>query len=351
MVPFAGWEMPVRYASIIEEYESVRKHSGIFDVSHMGELAVRGPGAKKFLDGLTCNRVSDLENGQIHYNAVLNQAGGLVDDITIYKISDDDYFVVSNASNYEKVYEYFIRLTPGDSEIVNESDLWNQIALQGPLAEKIFSEYTGIDFSDLNYYRFQDYEFLNEKIRVSRTGYTGEDGFEIYSSPGAGLKIWDGLLSAGKSSGILPCGLASRDILRLESMYALYGHELNEERTPVESGIGWIVKEKEIPYPQYEKIIEQKKKGPDYKVCPFILKENGIPRENYDIYSENGDPIGKVLSGAHSPTLKKGIGTAYLPSDYFRAGTTVFIEIRNKKISAEVTKGAFVKGTAGKKTK
>ena len=343
--------MPVRYSSIIEEYDAVRSRAGVFDVSHMGEISVEGPGAKDFLEKITCNRVSDLEDGQVQYNAVLNREGGLVDDITIYKISTGDYFVVANASNVNAVYDYFLENKDRDVSIRNDSERWNQLAVQGPLAEIIINKFSGIDLSGIGYYRFKDISFLGEKIRFSRTGYTGEDGFEIYSSPNAGIEIWDGIIGAGKPSGLLPCGLASRDTLRLESMYPLYGHELNEKWTPVESGIGWIVKEKEIKFPSYEKIINQKKTGPEKKVCPFLLEVNGIPREGCRVLSKEEHPIGRVLSGAHSPVLKKGIGTAMVPSAYFTPGTDIYIDIRNKLIPAKITKGPFVKGTAGKKVK
>lgn len=351
MVPFAGWEMPVRYLSIIEEYEAVRRAAGIFDVSHMGELTVAGDGAKDFLEKITCNRVSDLEIGQVRSNAVLNQRGGLVDDITIYKISSNEYFVVANASNAGAVFEYFNENNSGGVLIRNDSSKWNQIALQGPGAQDMLQRYTGIDFSDTGYYRFKDFNFKGEKIRVSRTGYTGEDGFEIYSSPSLGVAVWDSLLAENKSNGLLPCGLASRDILRLESLYPLYGHELNDVWTPVESGIGWIVKEKDIKFPAYDVIIKQKKNGSEKRVAPFLLEENGIPREGYSVFSGEGVEIGKVLSGAYSPTLKKGIGTAMLPSAFIGPGHAIYIEIRSKKIPAAVVKGAFVRGTAGKKAK
>jgi aminomethyltransferase len=351
MVPFAGWEMPVRYSSIIEEYEAVRKTAGVFDVSHMGELIVEGDAAKDFLEKITCNRVSDVEIGQVQYNAVLNERGGIVDDITIYKEKSNKYFIVVNASNVDKVLKYLQSNIEHNVVVRNDSDKWNQIAIQGPEAEEILNLYMRIDTSGIGYYKFKDFDFKNEIIRLSRTGYTGEDGFEIYSSPSLGIEIWDGLLDNGKPYGLLPCGLASRDILRLESLYALYGHELNDEWTPVESGIGWIVKEKEIKYPAYHNIINQKKNGPDKKVCAFILEENGIPRENYPVFSKDGIEIGKVLSGAYSPILKKGIGTAMLPSNYFNPGTDIHIEIRSKKIPAKIVKGAFVKGSARKKIK
>jgi len=348
IVPFAGWEMPVQYTSIIEEHLAVRKSAGIFDVSHMGEISVKGENASNFLDSMTLNSVSDLVDGQVQYNAVPNNDGGLIDDITLYKVQSDDFFVVANASNYEKVYEHLRKHAPAEITVTNESDSYHQIALQGPVAESILSSCLKLNFSNIQYYHFDDIYYNNKLLRISRTGYTGEDGFEIYSDIEMGIRLWNDLLTCGKDKGLIPCGLGSRDSLRLEARYPLYGHELNETLTPVESGIGWIVKEKQIKYPGYDRIIDHKKNGVKNKIYGFLLKESGVPRDGYDVVDDSGKVIGKVLSGGFSPILKCGMGTTLLPSN-FKKGDPIYIQIRDKKIKSEITAGAFVNGTARKK--
>lgn len=345
MVPFAGWEMPVQYSSIIEEHMAVRNGAGIFDVSHMGEILVKGKGSVSFLESITCNRINEIANGQVQYNAVLNEAGGIVDDVTVYRVNAEEYFIVSNASNYEAVEKHLRKYAPQDVEIENQSAAWHQIAFQGPHADDMMSDYLGKSLHSIHYYRFEDLSFQNKTIRLSRTGYTGEDGFEIYSDVETGLRIWKELLEKYSSKGLLPCGLGARDSLRLEARYPLYGHELNETLTPVESGIGWIVKEKDKPFFGYEKIISQKLRGSEFKVAGFILEEAGVPREGYDVISAGGK-LGKVLSGGHSPLLKKGIGTALLPAG---CPEEISIDIRSRPHAARLHKGPFYKGSAGKK--
>lgn len=344
MVPFAGWEMPVQYTSILQEHAAVRKNAGLFDVSHMGEISVTGENAAQFLDSVSCNDVSAIADGQVQYNAVLNEQCGIVDDITIYRVNSREFFVVSNASNYERVTQHLQSFNPAGVEIQNIASTIHQIAVQGPLAEKYLSDYLGTSLDSIGYYRFKDLKQKGENLRISRTGYTGEDGFEVYSSIDAGIAIWNDLLAKYGSAGVIPCGLGARDLLRLEARYALYGHELNETWTPVESGIGWIVKPKAIRFPSYQKVLEQKQNGPANCVLGFLMKEAGVPREGYAVVDAAGKELGKVLSGGHSPALAAGIGTAFLPP-----GTEeIFIQIRDKKIPASVHKKAFVQGTAGK---
>lgn len=346
MVPFAGWEMPVQYSSIIEEHKAVRENAGIFDVSHMGEIIVSGEGALRFLDMVTCNRVASIEDGQVQYNAVVNEDGGLVDDITIYRLSSTEFFVCSNASNYEAVEAHFRKYKPNDVTVINESEDWHQIALQGPNAESLLKKVTGVDPSEIYYFRFKDYESDDHLLRISRTGYTGEDGFEIYSDVAAGVKLWEELLA---TNAVVPVGLGARDTLRLEAMYPLYGHELNATLTPVESGIGWIVKDKDEPYLGYERIMEHKKNGPPGRVVPLVLEEAGVPRDDYPVLDAGGaKELGRILSGTHSPSLGKGIGTAYLPAEAANEGTELLVEIRKRRPRARVVKGPFVQGTAGR---
>ncbi len=348
MVPFAGWEMPVQYSSIIEEHLSVRNHVGIFDVSHMGEILVKGKDAIKFLDKLTPNSIEDLNIFQVRYNAILNHNGGVKDDITIFRESNDSFFIIINASNVDKIFEYLkIENNYKNLEIYNISDEYSMLAVQGPEAEEktieIFKNYSTI-LKELKYYHFVDIEYEGQKLRISRTGYTGEDGFEILSNPNMGIKLWNSFIN----NGVKPCGLGARDSLRLEALYPLYGHELNEERTPVESGIGWIVKDKDVHYYGKERLLNQKKNNPQNIIVPFTLIEKSIPREHYKVYDDNIE-IGSVQSGLFSPSLKIGIGTAFLPFEYKKNEKEIYIEIRDKKIKAKTHIGAFIKGTAGKK--
>lgn len=350
MVPFAGWDMPVQYSSIIQEHQAVRAKAGLFDVSHMGEIIVKGPKSLDFLEFLTCNAVSSMQDGQVQYNVVLNEQGGLVDDITIYRLARDEYFVVSNASNYEAVAQHFEKNTTDGVEIENQSDAWHQLAIQGPHAENIFTRITGLNLNDLAYFTFRDVKYKNASLRISRTGYTGEDGFEIYSDIEPGIALWNELLEGGRADGLLPAGLGARDTLRLEAFYPLYGHELNAEWTPVQSGIGWVVKEKPVPYLSYDKIIDHKKNGAPGRVVGFVLEGGGVPRDGYRVFAADGTTeLTTVLSGSHSPTLSKGIGSVYLPMEHAAADTQIQVELRNRLVPARVHRGAFVKGSAGKK--
>ena len=346
MVPFAGWDMPVQYSSIIQEHQAVRKTAGLFDVSHMGEIIVKGPKSLDFLEFLTCNKVSTMQDGQVQYNVVLNENGGLVDDITIYRLNAEEYFVVSNASNYETVTTHFEKHAQNGVSIENQSDVWHQLAVQGPNAESIFTSVSGLQLNDIEYFHFRDLSYNGQSIRVSRTGYTGEDGFEIYSDIETGVALWDALIAGGA----VPAGLGARDILRLEAFYPLYGHELNETWTPVESGIGWTVKEKATPYLGYDLIQKHKRDGAPGRVVGFLLDGGGVPRDGYRVLAEDGErELGPVLSGGHSPTLGQGIGSVYLPMDLAAAGTKLQIELRNRLVPAHVHRGPFVKGGAGKK--
>lgn len=347
MVPFAGWEMPVQYSSIIAEHNAVREYCGLFDVSHMGELRVTGAEAGTLLETMCCNRVQDLKQGKIRYNAVLNESGGLRDDVTIFRRGDEEYFIIVNASNTEKVFEAiseYAKTNFPSANVVNESDHWHLIAIQGPEAESILSRCLNQDLSDVGYFAFKDISYNGAAITISRTGYTGEDGFEILSDAKTGVLLWDLLLQPHDGKVALPVGLGARDSLRLEARYPLYGHELSEELSPVESGIGWIVKEKEVPCFAMDKLLKQKSEGTSRKILGFTLDGPGIPREGYTLFS--GDArVGAVVSGSHSPVLKKGIGTALVEGDL----SDPSVEIRGKKVPITIVDGPFVKGTAGKK--
>ncbi len=347
MVPFGGWDMPVQYTGIIQEHLATRSHAGLFDVSHMGEIFVTGKEEDilSLLEKTTCNQISSLKEGQVQYNAVLNESGGLVDDITVYKFSNEKYMICSNASNYPAVAAHLQKLVSGTCKVEDQSANWHQIALQGPNANQILENYLGKDLSSLLYYHFTEIEVQGETIILSRTGYTGEDGFEIYTSHSLGVKLWKDLLEAGKSLGIVPVGLGARDTLRLEAKYPLYGHELNSEWSPVESGIGFIVKEKSTPYFAYERIQNDKKNSPKKKVVGIILLEPGVLRENFPIFSSEGKEIGKTTSGTHSPSRKESLGLAILDFEFTKNQTEVFVDIRGQKKKAKVETGAFIKGS------
>jgi aminomethyltransferase len=350
MTGFSGWEMPVQYTSIIKEHLATRKDAGLFDVSHMGEIFIEGDENSliHFLEKLTCNLVTGLEDFQVQYNAVLNENGGLVDDITLYKFSKNKYMICSNASNFKKVYEHLLIYKTSGIEIKNSSSEYHQIAIQGPKADEIFSKYSKLDFSNLGYYRFKLVNLFGEEIIISRTGYTGEDGFEIYSSNSIGIKIWKEILEFGKEFGLVPVGLGARDTLRLESKYALYGHELNESKTPVESGIAWIVKEKNIPYLAYEKIISDKKNKSKFQTVGIKLIDSGILRENYEIFSNDGKKIGNTTSGGYSPSLKDSIGMAYIETEFTEDSSEILVQIRNEKKKAIIFKKSFITGSVKK---
>ncbi|RHX91895.1 glycine cleavage system aminomethyltransferase GcvT [Leptospira stimsonii] len=351
MIPFGGWDMPVQYSGIIAEHNATREAAGLFDVSHMGEIFVTGkPDAiLNFLESVTCNSVASLSEFQVQYNAVLNEKGGLVDDVTIYKFSPEKYMICSNASNYEAVTAHLLKYLPAkDVQVEDQSLRWHQIALQGPKANEILSKFLGKELDSIKYYHFAILPFQGEEIIVSRTGYTGEDGFEIYSSIPIGLKLWKEILDFGKSFGLLPCGLGARDTLRIEAKYPLYGHELNESWTPIESGIGWIVKEKQIPFFSSEKILSQKKNGVPSKIVAFSLTEAGVPRENFRVLDSQGNEIGKTTSGTFSPSLKKGIGLALISAEKIKDGEPIQIEIREQPKQAIITTKPFIPGSIRK---
>lgn len=358
MIPFGGWEMPVQYKGIIAEHLHTRKFAGLFDVSHMGEIWLEGDQKDLLLEleRLTCNQVAGLQENQVQYNAIVNEAGGLVDDITLYKISDRSYMICSNASNFEAVYEHFLKYRTTKIEVRNESKDWHQIALQGPISNDIFSDFLGINLDSIGYYRFANLAWQGSTLLVSRTGYTGEDGFEIYSDLDSGVRLWESLLK-NYPDHLCPVGLGARDTLRLEAKYPLYGHELTAERSPVESGIGWIVKEKSVPYLGYERIIRDKKNGPKFKTVGIELQEPGVLRENYNVYADGDSSdsapdstarIGFTTSGTHSPSLKKSIGMALIQSEFALNHKEIYVEIRGQLKKAILNTGKFIEGSVRK---
>ena len=341
MIDFGGWSLPVEYTGIIPEHEAVRTKAGIFDVSHMGEITVKGEDSEKYLQMLLTNDISLLNNNQIAYTAMCYPHGGVVDDLLVYKYSNTDYLLVVNASNTEKDYQWMKENIFGNTEILNVSENYAQLALQGPLAETILQKLTSKNLNEIEFYYFSDnVKVGNIEALVSRTGYTGEDGFELYFAYDKAEEMWDLILEAGKDEGLIPAGLGARDTLRFEASLPLYGHELNENITPLEAGLGFFVKLNKENFIGKEALARQKSEGLKRKIVGFEMIDRGIPRNNYEVYKE-GEKIGYVTTGSFSPTLKKNIGLALIDSAYSKEGTEIEILIRNKNSKAKVIKKPF----------
>ncbi|WP_338777082.1 glycine cleavage system aminomethyltransferase GcvT [Metabacillus sp. FJAT-52054] len=347
-IDFGGWELPVQFSSIKEEHQAVRSKAGLFDVSHMGEVSVKGKGSLPFLQKMMTNDVSVLKAGGAQYSAMCYEDGGTVDDLLIYKKAEDDYMVVINASNIEKDLEWMTQHADGEVELTNLSDETALLAFQGPLAETILQTLTEEDLSSIKFFKFKDeVSIAGAKALVSRTGYTGEDGFELYCTSSDAEMLWSAILEAGKESGAVPCGLGARDTLRFESNLPLYGQELSKDITPIEAGIGFAVKpNKEEAFIGKDVLKEQKETGAPRKLAGLEMIDKGIPRHGYPVYI-NGELIGEVTTGTQSPTLKKNIGLALLKSDYSGLETEVFVEIRGKQLKAKVVPTPFYKRPKG----
>ena len=343
MIDFGGWELPVQFTGILEEHAAVRERAGLFDVSHMGEILVRGPQAEAFLQKCTCNDVAKLSDGRIHYTGLLYPTGGFVDDILIYRNSATDYFVVVNAANTPKDFAWFVEQSKGfDVEVVNASADYAQLALQGPLAEKLLQTLTPLKLADIKYYRFAKGEVCGVPAIVSRTGYTGEDGFEVYIAPAEAPAIYRRILADGKALGIVPIGLGARDTLRLESKMALYGNDIDQDHTPLEADLDWIVRLEKGDFNGRDVLVAQKEKGLTRKLVGFEMVDRGIARHEYPVV-EGGATVGVVTSGTHSPTLKKAIGLAYLPLRMCDVGTEFSVLVREKETKARVVATPFYK--------
>lgn len=346
MVDFGGWDMPVHYpAGIIAEHEAVRTKAGLFDVSHMGELQVRGKDALKYLQHLTPNDVSKLTVGQVHYTAFLYENGTFVDDLLIYKEGDEDYLLVVNAGNIEKDYLWALKhVDRFDVRISNESPTTAQVALQGPLSEKILQPLTDIPLSGIGYYCFRHGRVAGVSVLISRTGYTGEDGFEIYMVSEAAEKIWHAILDAGAPHGLIPTGLGARNTLRLECKMALYGHEIDDTTNALEAGLGWIVKMgKDEDFIGKKALAFAQAQGLGRKLVGFrTLEKRDIPRDGMEVLAM-GQKVGHVTSGAPSPTVGANIGLAYVPSDMAKIGAKLHIDIRGRAVEAEIIPTPFYK--------
>ena len=339
MVDFGGWELPVQYSGILDEHEAVRTNAGVFDVSHMGEITVRGPQAFELLQKTTCNDVAKLDDGRAHYTGLLYPTGGFVDDILIYRMAADDYFIVVNASNTEKDFDWFTESAKEmDVDVRNVSADYAQLAVQGPNAQTVLQSLTDLDLSSIRYYRFDRGRVDGAEAIVSRTGYTGEDGFEVYLSPADAPRVMRRLVDAS----VKPCGLGARDTLRLEAKMALYGNDIDQTTTPIEADLGWIVKLEKGDFNGRDVLQREKEEGPRRKLVGFEMVDRGIARHGYPVVDGN-EEIGVVTSGTHSPTLKKSIGLAYLPLDKSAQGTEFLILNRGKETRARVVPTPFYK--------
>jgi aminomethyltransferase len=342
MVDFGGWDMPVQYSGIIEEHNTVRTAVGLFDVSHMGEIEVRGRQALDLVNHVTTNNAAKLQTGQVHYSGLLYDTGCFVDDILVHKVSDDHYFLCVNASNQDKDYEHIAGQNRWDAAVENAGERYAQIAVQGPKALATLQKLTPVDLSSIKYYWFRDGEVSGRPARIARTGYTGEDGFEIYVDPEAAAARWNELLDAGEEFGIKPVGLGARNTLRLEAKMALYGHEIDASITPLEADLGWIVKLDKGDFVGKAVLEKQKAEGLKRKLVGFEMRGRGIGRDGYEV-RVNGEPAGWVTSGGPAPALNKNIGLCYLPTALAEPGRAIEIMIRNQAVEAVTVPTPFYK--------
>lgn len=343
IVPFAGYEMPVQYpAGILAEHQAVRRAAGMFDVSHMGELEVRDGDALGFLQYVTTNDVSKLEVGQAQYSAICGEDGGILDDCIIYRFQDH-YMVVVNASNIDKDRDHIVQYAGRfGTSVTDRSEETGLIALQGPKAQQILARLSNADLDAIRYYHFAEGDVDGVQCVISRTGYTGEDGFELYLPADRTVHVWSRLLEVGTADGLLPAGLGARDSLRLEMGYALYGNDMDERRNPLEAGLGWITKLDKGDFIGRDAIAAAKEQGVRDKLAGFICSERGFPRHGYEV-RVNGEPAGEVTSGIVSPMLQQGVGMCYVPAEAAKAGTRIEIMVRDKAIPAEIVRPPFYK--------
>jgi aminomethyltransferase len=341
MVDFGGWEMPVTYAGTIDEHLAVRTAAGLFDVSHMGEIEVRGPQALALVQHVTSNDAAKLVDGQAQYAGLLYPQGTFVDDLLVHRLAADHYLLCVNASNTDKDFAWIIENTRDfDAEVVNTSPGYTQLALQGPRALAVLQPLADIDLGALSYYWFTRGAVDGVPTIIARTGYTGEDGFELYFDPAASEQIWDKLIEAGKPHGLQPCGLAARNTLRLEAKMALYGHKIDDTTTPYEADLAWIVKLGKGDFIGRDALARQKEQGVARKLVGFEVIDRGIARDGYPVYLD-GEQVGSVTSGSPAPYLKKNIGLTYLPVGRAAVGTRFEVDVRGRRVAAEVVPTPF----------
>lgn len=340
MVNFAGWDMPVQYSGVVKEHMAVRKHAGIFDVSHMGELEIRGSNALDTVQKVSCNDASRLAISQCQYSALTTPSGAFVDDLLIYRMDMDRFLLCVNASTQEKDYEWIRANALPKTDVIFRSNDYSQLAVQGPKALEILQPLTGIPLADIRYYWFASGEFAGVRAIVSRTGYTGEDGFEIYCDPSVTEMVWSKIMERGSPYGMIPAGLAARNTLRLEAGLLLYGNDMDETTTVLEAGLGWICKLQKGSFIGRDALLKQKQSGTRRILAGFEMTERGIAREEYAIEMD-GKSTGIVTSGSYAPFLKKNIGFAYLPTDLSAPGTELKVIIRGKPVKALVVLTPF----------
>ena len=343
MVPFAGYNMPVSYSGLNDEHATVRNAVGVFDVSHMGEFILKGDNALDLIQRVTSNDASVLTDGKVQYSCLPNDKGGIVDDLLVYRVNQNEYILVVNASNIEKDWSWISKFNTKGVEMKNISDDVSLLAVQGPKAILALQKLTDMNLSEMPYYTFKKGTFNGvENVMISNTGYTGAGGFEIYFANNVADKMWNDIFKAGAEFGIKPIGLGARDTLRLEMGFCLYGNDINDTTSPIEAGLGWITKfTKE--FTNSKALLEQKEKGVTKKLVGFEMIDRGIPRHDYPIVDANGTVIGIVTSGTQSPTLNKAIGMGYVPAALAKADSEIFIMIRDKAIKAKVVKIPFLK--------
>ena len=350
MVEFADYYMPIQYEGLVKEHLTVREKVGVFDVSHMGEVWVKGPKALDYIQWVTSNDASKLSDGKVQYSCFPNGKGGIVDDLLVYQIDSETYLLVINAANIEKDWNWIIEQGKKfgfevGKEIYNTSDEIAQLAIQGPLALKAMQKLTDTSVEDMEYYTFKKLDFAGVKdVIFSTTGYTGSSGCEIYMANEDAPKIWKAVFEAGEEFGIKPIGLAARDTLRLEMGFCLYGNDINDTTSPIEAGLGWITKfTNEKNFIDKEFLLQQKEEGVSRRLRGFEMIDRGIPRQHYEICDAEGNNIGEVTSGTMAPALKKGIGMGYVKKGFTKFDTEIFIKIRNKLLKAKIVKLPFYK--------
>ena len=345
MVEFSGFAMPVQYNSILEEHTAVRTRAGLFDVSHMGEFRVEGASALAFLQHLVPNDVSKLAIGQALYSQLCLPDGNTIDDLLIYHLGETQFMMVVNAGNIDKDFAWVTRQAANftDLQVTNQSDTTALLALQGPLAQEILQPLTDTDLAAISYYHFAQGMVDGIQCIISRTGYTGEDGFELYCASVDASKLWDDLLAAGKPHGLLPAGLGARDTLRLEAGMCLYGHELDEQTNPLEARLGWSVKLNAGDFIGRDTLLKVKEAGPQRKLVGIVMTDRGIPRGGYALYDTNGQPIGALTSGTRGLTVQKDIGMGYVDAAHAVVGATVLVDIRGKQAAAQIVALPFYK--------
>jgi len=335
MVEFAGWEMPVQYTGDIDEHQAVRRQAGLFDVSHMGEIEVRGEGAEDLCQRISANDVARMSAFQAQYNLLLNESGGVVDDVIFHRLEPNVFFICVNAANSDKDYRWICDHAGGKVEVENVSSKYAQLALQGPLAAKILQGLTALDLGQILSFHFAFTDVASLRCLVARTGYTGEDGFELYCHAADGPRLWNALLEAGSPAGLVPVGLGARDTLRLEKAYPLYGHELDDGTTPLEAGLEWVTKFSKPSFIGREVLLQQKQGGVKRRLVGLEMLGPGIARSGYELFKE-ARSVGRVTSGTKSPTLGKAIALGYVASEEAQTGNAIEVEIRGRKVPSKL---------------